>query len=83
MRTIVVGLLIALSLLGGCASSKEIVTSTNTDILRVGEEPAGYPKKYVVSQFGYCTEVTESWRKSSQKGNTIWLKNVERIGCKQ
>lgn len=60
-------------------SSNHIVTSTNPDLLFIGEQsPTGYPKTYVERLQGYCVSVTETWRKDSYQGTTIWFKDTTR-----
>ena len=64
--------------LAGCAAPKATLHSSKTDMLVIGQEPAGYPKTYVEPYKGfpgYCLQVTESWRKDSYQGQTIWFKD--------
>lgn len=73
----VIVILFALTV-AGCAAPKEVLYSTNTDMLVVGQEPAGYPKTYIEpykSFPGFCLQVTESWRQGSYHGQTIWFKD--------
>jgi len=75
--------LLTLATLAGCSSSKINVASTNTDLLRVGEEPQGYPAIYIEKANGYCVQVTDSWSESSYSGTKIWLKQSRRasVAC--
>lgn len=78
MRIALIGLA-ALAVLAGCsATPQHRYVSTNTDLLRVGEEPKGYPMTYVEKHAGYCVQVTDSWRKDKVNSETIWLKDSRR-----
>ncbi len=74
---IVVTVLLAL-IVAGCAAPNQTLRSTNTNMLVIGEKPAGYPKTYIEPYKGFpgfCLKVTESWRKGSYNGKTIWFKD--------
>jgi hypothetical protein len=74
-RVIVVAMILAA--LFGCAEKRAIV-STNPDLTRVGEEPAGYPRTFVERVGGACIEVTESWREDHDIGDNVWVKDAAR-----
>lgn len=74
-----VALLFVAVALTACASDKENVVSTDTNWLRIGEEPQGYPRMFVEASNGFCAKVTESWNKGSFKGQDMWLKQQSRI----
>lgn len=71
----------AIFVLAACSSAPEKnVTSTNPDVLYVGENPPpGYPKTYTERSGNHCIKVTESWRRDEAHDTTIWLKNVRRL----
>jgi hypothetical protein len=71
--------LAAVVALAGCASNQPTVVSKNTDLLRVGQEPQGYPKSFIRKTDGFCVRVTDSWVKDEYKGTTIWLKHSDII----
>lgn len=70
----VIGLAVGL-VLTGCAAPPQII-STDTNLLRVGVKPDGYPRTFVKEEGGTCVQVTEEWRSS---GATIWVKDSREI----
>ena len=84
MRITVIVLLVLI--VTGCAAPNQLLRSANTNMLVIGERPAGYPKTYIDPYKGfpgYCLKVTESWRKGSYNDKTIWLKDkaIESMRC--
>lgn len=70
--------------LAGCATTSRhsnTVISQNTDVMRIGDEPQGFPLSRVENFGGYCVEITDSWRKSKieAEGQPIWLKQTTRV----
>ncbi|AQY69503.1 hypothetical protein PverR02_19140 [Pseudomonas veronii] len=76
-------LVLSLAALAACSSSKSVVTSTDPNWLRIGDEPEGYPRTFVEKLNGNCSLITESWSKGSIKGQNMWTKEQSRkpIAC--
>ncbi|BBP76467.1 hypothetical protein PHLH7_25710 [Pseudomonas sp. Ost2] len=71
-------LMISLAALAACSSNKSVVTSTDPNWLRIGDEPEGYPRTFVEKLNGNCSLITESWSKGAIKGQNMWTKEQSR-----
>lgn len=65
---------ILLATLTGCASPPGGLISSDPNVLRIGEEPTGYPRT-TMKQLApnVCQYVTDTWEPDVFKGQVIWL----------
>ncbi|MBB3329227.1 hypothetical protein BDK63_000063 [Halomonas campaniensis] len=75
-------LMVAAALLAGCAGNaiSPNYSSSNPDIMRIGDDRPADPEKRVEDLGSYCVEVTETWNAhgTTPDGQSLWAKDTAR-----